>query len=117
MIEVTIGEHLDSLAFGFDSMILLMAPAHDTSTLALVLSNKESFGFLSLVVLDGSPSSLCSVVFSSSPLVFCFLGDIPSPTLLVNRLGFDALFFSSQPTEPAVFMVGTDSVRFMVIWW
>ena len=73
MLAVTFGEHSDSLAFGFDAGILLMAPAHDTSTLALVLSNKESFGFFSFVVLDGDTPSSCYVVSSSLQTVFCFL--------------------------------------------
>ena len=109
MLAVTPGDHSVCLSFGFYARILLMYPAHDESTLALALSNKESFGFLSLVLLEGSPSSSCSVVSSSSPPVFCFLEDISSPTLSVNCLSFYALLFPSRPIETALYMVGTES--------
>ena len=35
MLAVTIGEHSDSLDFGFDARRLLMDPEHDESTLYL----------------------------------------------------------------------------------
>ena len=110
-------EHSGSLAFGFDARSLLMDPAHDKSTFALAWYNKESFGFLALVVLDGAPPSSCSVVSYSLPPVFYFLEDIPSPTSSVNCLDFDALLFPSQPTDPVVDMVGTESTCFVVRWW